>query len=70
MLSVVIPVYNEEGNLLPLAKELAEALSELPGGFEMLFVDDGSVDRSAAVAPADERGGEQGEGRIRGGGGA
>ncbi len=49
MLSVVIPVYNEQENLLPLCKELAEALLGMEGDYEILFVDDGSTDRSPEI---------------------
>jgi dolichol-phosphate mannosyltransferase len=45
-LSVVIPVCNEVDNVLPLADEIAEALED-HCTFEILFVDDGSVDGTA-----------------------
>jgi glycosyltransferase involved in cell wall biosynthesis len=45
-LSVVIPVYNEENNLLPLYAELTEALQKIDLSYEIIFVDDGSVDNS------------------------
>ena len=48
-LSVVIPVYNEEENLPPLWTELREVLEPLGLTFEVVFVDDGSRDRSAEV---------------------
>jgi dolichol-phosphate mannosyltransferase len=48
-LSVVIPVYNEEGNLPVLWPELRAVLEELRVEFEVIFVDDGSRDRSAEV---------------------
>ena len=43
-LSVVVPLYNEEANLPILQEELRVALSGLD--YEILFVDDGSVDRT------------------------
>lgn len=43
-LSVVIPVYNEEDNVAPLAREIVTAL--VGTSFEILFVDDGSTDRT------------------------
>jgi len=46
MLSVVIPVYNEAENLLPLYEEVTDALLGLHEPWEILFVDDGSTDRS------------------------
>lgn len=51
-LSVVIPVYNEEDNLEPLWDELRPVLSGLGLAFEVLFVDDGSQDRSADIVRA------------------
>jgi glycosyltransferase involved in cell wall biosynthesis len=56
---VVVPVYDERDNLEPLHRELDAALSQLPGGIEFVYVDDGSRDGSAAVlaelAKRDER---------------
>jgi glycosyltransferase involved in cell wall biosynthesis len=48
-LSVVIPVYNEESNLEPLWAELRPVLEGLALSFEVVFVDDGSRDRSAEI---------------------
>jgi len=48
-LSVVIPVYNEEENLAPLWAELRPVLEGLGLDFEVVFVDDGSQDRSAEI---------------------
>jgi dolichol-phosphate mannosyltransferase len=48
-LSVVIPVYNEEENLPPLWEELRGVLESLRLSFEVVFVDDGSRDRSAEI---------------------
>jgi glycosyltransferase involved in cell wall biosynthesis len=44
VLSVVVPVHNEERNLAPLLAELAAVLDELKDGWEAVFVDDGSTD--------------------------
>jgi glycosyltransferase involved in cell wall biosynthesis len=46
LLSVVIPVMNEEGNIQPLIVRIAEALAEVE--HELIFVDDGSSDRTVA----------------------
>jgi glycosyltransferase involved in cell wall biosynthesis len=43
-LSVAIPVYNEEGNVTHLYKEIHNVLSSLNINYEILFVDDGSID--------------------------
>ena len=41
-ISVVVPVYNEADNILPLAREVAAALESRP--YELVFVDDASTD--------------------------
>src|SRR5205809_116457 len=51
-LSVVIPVYNEEASLPPLWSELREVLDRLGLTFEVVFVDDGSRDRSVELIRA------------------
>ncbi len=43
-LSVIIPVYNEEENILPLLEQLQAAVRDWGGQVEFLFVDDGSTD--------------------------
>ena len=48
-LSVVIPVYNEEEGLPLLFERLYPALDALDRLYEIVFVDDGSRDRSVAV---------------------
>jgi undecaprenyl-phosphate 4-deoxy-4-formamido-L-arabinose transferase len=48
-LSVVIPVYNEEAGLPALFARLYPALDALQVRYELIFVNDGSRDRSAAV---------------------
>lgn len=57
--SVVIPVYNEEECLPHLFDRLSETLPALGGDYEIIFVDDGSADRSAEIlkgrAKADPR---------------
>jgi glycosyltransferase involved in cell wall biosynthesis len=45
-LSIVIPVYNEEDNIGPLVARITEAISGWEGPVEVLFVDDGSSDRT------------------------
>ncbi|MBS0377312.1 MAG: glycosyltransferase [Proteobacteria bacterium] len=47
--TVVIPVYNEEEGLQQLFDRLYPALDALGRSYEVLFVDDGSSDRSVAV---------------------
>jgi undecaprenyl-phosphate 4-deoxy-4-formamido-L-arabinose transferase len=48
-LSVVIPVYNEEAGLAALFARLYPALDALAISYEVIFVNDGSRDRSAAL---------------------
>ena len=52
LLSVVIPVYNEEPGLAALFERLYPALDALGQPYEVLFIDDGSRDRSAALLAA------------------
>ncbi|HLX22107.1 MAG TPA: glycosyltransferase [Usitatibacter sp.] len=49
ILSVVIPVYNEEAVLPALFARLYPALDKLGRTYEVIFVNDGSVDKSAAM---------------------
>lgn len=46
VLSVVLPAYNEEAMLLKTAKTLKETLSREEIAYELVFVDDGSRDRT------------------------
>ena len=49
LVSVVIPVYNEEAGLAALYARLYPALDALQVGYEVVFINDGSDDRSAAL---------------------
>ena len=49
LISVVVPVYNERDNVGPLTDELIPVLRELPQRSEVIFVDDGSRDGTAAI---------------------
>lgn len=48
-ISVVIPLYNEEESLRDLHQQLRTALSRVSPRYEILFIDDGSTDRSFEV---------------------
>lgn len=58
-LSVVVPAYNEEGNIGPLCERVFGALEAAAGAVEIVLVDDGSSDgtwqRIAAAARRDDR---------------
>lgn len=46
LISVVIPLLNEEENIPYLYDELNEVLSSIDDSYELIFIDDGSTDRS------------------------
>src|SRR4030066_1257240 len=48
-LSVLIPVYNEEGNLSLLYGKLESALKKTKKAYEIIFVDDGSSDGTMEI---------------------
>jgi len=48
-LSIVVPVYNEEGNLGPLMERLYPAVQGTGRSFEIIFTNDGSRDRSLEI---------------------
>jgi glycosyltransferase involved in cell wall biosynthesis len=48
-LSILVPVYNEAGNVVELHRELDAVLREYAQGYEIIFVDDGSTDGTAAL---------------------
>ena len=46
MLSIVVPIHNEEPAILPLYDKLTFVLDKLRKPYEMIFIDDASTDRS------------------------
>jgi glycosyltransferase involved in cell wall biosynthesis len=50
--TIVVPVRNEAGNVAPLLGEIEAALAGAEGGFEVIFVDDGSTDGTGAALAA------------------
>jgi glycosyltransferase involved in cell wall biosynthesis len=48
-ISIVVPAYNEEASLIPLASAIAETFAAPAVAYELLFVDDGSEDATAHV---------------------
>ena len=51
-MSVIVPVYNEEGNVALLAARVAKVAESCVASFEIIFVDDGSRDGTLAAARA------------------
>jgi len=45
-LAVVVPVHNETDNLATLIEEICTSLDSLSGDFEIIYVDDGSTDKT------------------------
>jgi len=48
-LSIILPIYNEEGNIEILYKELKTELDKLNKSYEIICVNDGSKDNSLAI---------------------
>lgn len=48
-ISVVVPVYNEEGNVANLHREIVDVCKNNDIRFEIIFVDDGSSDRTVEI---------------------
>ncbi len=48
LLSVIVPAYNEESNIPTLVERVAKALSGID--YELIIIDDGSIDNTADVA--------------------
>ncbi|NOT36919.1 MAG: glycosyltransferase family 2 protein [Saprospiraceae bacterium] len=45
-LSVVVPIYNEQDNILELYNRLSKTCSEITNSYEIIFINDGSRDNS------------------------
>ena len=43
-ISIIVPVFNEADNVMPLAREIAAAMQPLQRAYELVFVDDASTD--------------------------
>jgi len=48
-ITIIVPVYNEEDSVLPLYRKIREACKALEKPYEIVFVDDGSRDRTFEV---------------------
>ncbi|RMG42152.1 MAG: glycosyltransferase [Planctomycetota bacterium] len=49
MLSIIVPVYNEQQSLRQLHDEIRKVMERMGGEWELLFVDDGSTDDSWSI---------------------
>lgn len=47
--SIVIPIYNEQENLEELYKSLSKVIEQISLEYEIIFIDDGSIDRSYEI---------------------
>lgn len=47
--SIVVPVYNEEGNVAKLHQEIKEVCESNQYEYEIIFVNDGSSDRTEEI---------------------
>src|SRR3990172_1663677 len=47
--SIVVPVYNEEESILPLYTKIRDVCESLQKSYEIVFVDDGSRDRTFEI---------------------
>ena len=49
MLSIIVPGYNEAGNIVPLEQAIRAAMAPLPLPYELIYVDDASTDESWSI---------------------
>jgi len=49
LVSIVVPVYNEQDNIDLFKREVCKSMEQLPYRFEIIFVDDGSRDATPAI---------------------
>lgn len=48
-ISIIAPVFNEEQNITPLYERISRVVTELNASYEIIFVNDGSRDRSMEI---------------------
>ncbi|MSN24566.1 MAG: glycosyltransferase [Geobacter sp.] len=48
-ISIVVPIYNEQDNVIALYSAITKALQQMECGYELIMVDDGSCDGSYAL---------------------
>ncbi len=56
LLSIIVPVYNEDQSLVHCLERLRKAVKALGCTYELIFVNDGSTDNSLALLKAEKRG--------------
>src|SRR3972149_12215571 len=56
MVSIVIPVYNEEERVPVLYKAIKNAMDDAGVGYEIIFVDDGSKDNTFSILSEIQKG--------------
>ncbi len=49
MLSIVVPGYNEAGNIVRLVTAIREVMSVIPQPYELVYADDASTDESWTI---------------------
>lgn len=49
LITIVVPVYNEEDNIVHFYQAVCDVMATQPYRFELVFVDDGSADRSREI---------------------
>lgn len=49
LISIIVPVYNEEKNISDLYADLKELFVKLSYDFEVIFINDGSTDKSYGI---------------------
>jgi len=52
LLTIVVPIYNEEANIRPLYEKICAAMAQLGKSWELILVDDGSRDGSPGLLDA------------------
>ena len=45
-ISIIVPIYNEESSINQLYEEIVDSLKNITKIYEIIFVDDGSTDKS------------------------
>ena len=51
-ISIIIPSYNEENNLAHIVEAIEKEMKQIPYHYEILFIDDGSTDRTLEIMRA------------------